>query len=153
MRREPPRHAEVEIEVRYAETDQMGVVHHANWIVWLELARTKLCFDAGFHYSEIEKQGLFLLVTGVQISYRGAARYGESVVASCWVEEVGSRGLTFSYTVRRGDALLATAQTEHIWVDAGTRRPVRFPEQLKVPFESFLPQGSASRSAPGGTSG
>jgi acyl-CoA thioester hydrolase len=135
----PVRHADVEIEVRYAETDQMGVVHHANWIVWLELARTKLCLAAGFHYAEIEKQGLLLLVTGVEIEYRGAARYGESVMVSCWVKEVASRAVTFAYQVRRGDALLATAETEHIWVDAVSRRPVRFPEELKAPFEGFLP--------------
>ena len=139
MRKTPPRHAEVEIEVRYAETDQMGVVHHANWIVWLELARTRLCLDAGFHYSEIEKQGLLLLVTGVQIAYRGAARYGESVVVSCWVKEVGSRAVTFEYHVRRGETLLATAETHHIWVDAASRRPARFPAALKAPFENYLP--------------
>ncbi|MGE0641539.1 MAG: acyl-CoA thioesterase [Thermoanaerobaculia bacterium] len=143
MRREPPRHAEVEIEVRYAETDQMGVVHHANWIVWLELARTRLCLDAGFHYSEIEKQGLLLLVTGVNVTYRGAARYGEAVTVSCWVREVASRGVTFAYLVRRGDAVLATAETQHVWVDAESRRPVRFPEALKAPFESFLPAAPA----------
>lgn len=143
MRTTPPKHAEVEIEVRYAETDQMGVVHHANWIVWLELARTRLCLDAGFHYSEIEKQGLLLLVTSVEISYRGAARYGESVVVSCWVHEVGSRAVTFAYHVRRGEALLATATTGHVWVDATSRRPVRFPEELKAPFEAFLPKLTA----------
>ena len=139
MRKEPPRHAEVEIEVRYAETDQMGVVHHANWIVWLELARTRLCLEAGFHYAEIEKKGLLLLVTGVHVSYRGAARYGESVVVSCWVKNVESRGLQFEYHVRRGETVLATAETDHIWVDATTRRPTRFPEELKAPFESYLP--------------
>ena len=139
MRVTPVRHSEVAVEVRYAETDQMGVVHHANWIVWLELARTRLCLDAGFHYAEIEKKGLLLLVTGVEIAYRGAARYGESVVVSCWVKEVGSRALRFAYHVHRGDALLATAETEHIWVDAASRRPTRFPEELKAPFVSFLP--------------
>jgi acyl-CoA thioester hydrolase len=143
MRREPPKHAEVEIEVRYAETDQMGVVHHANWIVWLELARTRLCLDAGFHYADIEKKGLLLLVTGVQVSYRGAARYGEKVIVACWVKEVGSRAVTFAYHVRRGDSLLATAETQHIWVDAASRRPTRFPEELKGPFEGYLPERSA----------
>ncbi len=135
----PPRHADIEIEVRYAETDQMGVVHHANYLVWFELARTRLCLAAGFHYAEIEKRGLLLLVTGVQVSYRLAARYGERVLASCWVERVGSRGVTFAYRVSRGDDLVATGSTEHIWVAASSRRPTRFPAELEAPFREFLP--------------
>jgi acyl-CoA thioester hydrolase len=139
------------VEVRYFETDQMGVVHHANYIVWCELARTRLCLEAGFHYAEIEKRGLLLLVTGVQLSYRSPARYGDTVRAACWVERVGSRGVTFEYRIERADpagidapTLLATASTEHVWVDAGSRRPVRFPEQLKAPFERFLPGGGSA---------
>jgi len=135
----PRRHVDVEIEVRYAETDQMGVVHHANYLVWFELARTRLCLEAGFHYSEIERRGLLLLVTGVQLSYRRAARYGEKVLTSCWVERVGSRGVTFAYHVSRDGELVATGETEHIWVDAASRRPVRFPAELEGPFRTFLP--------------
>ncbi len=141
--------------MRYFETDQMGVVHHANYIVWCELARTRLCLEAGFHYAEIEKRGLLLLVTGVHLSYRSPARYGDTVRAACWVERVSSRGVTFEYRIERGDppspaaaTLLATASTEHVWVDAGTRRPVRFPEELKVPFERFLPHGPSPAAAP-----
>ncbi|MEO8195396.1 MAG: thioesterase family protein [Thermoanaerobaculia bacterium] len=140
--------------MRYFETDQMGVVHHANYIVWCELARTRLCLEAGFHYAEIEKRGLLLLVTGVHLTYRSPARYGDTVSAACWVERVGSRGVVFEYRIERRDAdgtggatLLATASTEHVWVDAGTRRPVRFPEELKAPFERFLPQPGAAATA------
>ena len=135
----------------------MGMVHHANYIVWCELARTRLCLEAGFHYAEIEKRGLLLLVTGVHLSYRSPARYGDTVRAACWVDRVSSRGVTFEYRIERGDpggapgasgasgaTLLATASTEHVWVDAGTRRPVRFPEELKAPFERFLPIGNAA---------
>ena len=129
----------------------MGVVHHANYIVWCELARTRLCLEAGFHYAEIEKRGLLLLVTGVHLTYRAPARYGDSVRVACWVERVGSRGVTFEYRVELGrpaDAvLLATASTEHVWVDAGTRRTVRFPEELRAPFERFLPNGAAASAA------
>lgn len=156
----PSHHVDVDVEVRYFETDQMGVVHHANYIVWCELARTRLCLEAGFHYAEIEKRGLLLLVTGVHLSYRSPARYGDTVRAACWVERLSSRGVTFEYRIERGGAsraqeasgadaastsratLLATAATEHVWVDAGTRRPVRFPEELKAPFERFLPHAN-----------
>ena len=81
----------------------MGVVHHANYIVWCELARTRLCLEAGFHYAEIEKRGLLLLVTGVHLSYRAPARYGDTVRAACWVERVSSRGVTFEYRIERAD--------------------------------------------------
>jgi hypothetical protein len=59
-----PVRVETDIEVRYAETDQMGVVHHANYVIWFELARTRLCSESGFHYADIEKLGYLLMVTG-----------------------------------------------------------------------------------------
>ncbi len=147
MRGLPEHHVDVEIEVRYAETDQMGVVHHANYLVWCELARTRLCLDAGIHYAEIEQRGLLLLVTGAQLSYRAAAFYGDVVRAACWVQRVGSRGVTFEYRIERASShrggkagdLIATATTEHVWVDAATRRPIRFPAELVGAFERFLP--------------
>ena len=80
-KRLPERHVDVDVEVRYSETDQMGVVHHANYLVWFELARTRLCLEAGFHYAEIEKRGLLLLVTSAQLTYRAPARYGDRPVA------------------------------------------------------------------------
>ncbi len=148
----PPRHVDVDVEVRYAETDQMGVVHHANYLVWFELARTRLCLEAGLHYAEIEKQGLLLLVTGARLTYRAPARYGETVVSSCWVEHLGSRAVTFAYRVSRGGDVLATGATEHIWVDALTRRPARFPDELVAPFAAFVPERGTRRTppAPGG---
>lgn len=131
--------ARTRVEVRYAETDQMGIVHHANYLVWFELARTGLCAEAGFHYAEIERRGYLLLVTGARLSYRGPSRYGDTVDVACWVERVGSRGLTFAYAVRRDDAVLVSGETDHVWVDALGRRPVRFPAELRGPFERFLP--------------
>ena len=68
--------SEIDVEVRYAETDQMGVVHHANYVIWFELARTSLCALSGFHYAEIEALGYLLMVTGVEVRYHRPARYG-----------------------------------------------------------------------------
>jgi acyl-CoA thioester hydrolase len=122
----------------------MGVVHHANYLIWFELARTGLCQEAGFHYSEIERQGLLLLVTGAHLSYRLPARYGDSIDVACWVERVASRGVTFAYRVRRDRELLATGSTDHIWVNGESRRPVRFPAELKEPFGRFLPSAAGT---------
>lgn len=126
---------EVEIDVRYAETDQMGVVHHANYLVWFELARTDLCSVSGFHYRQIEELGYLLMVTAVEVRYRQGARYGDRLKIAAWVQRLGSRGLKFAYEVRRDDRLLATGTTEHVWVEAETQRLCRTPEPLREPFE------------------
>ena len=133
---EPTRCA-TEVEVRYAETDQMGVVHHANYIVWFELARTRLCALSGFHYADIEKMGYLLMVTGVEARYRRPARYGDVVRVVCWGEHLGSRGMRFAYEVFHGDELLATGASDHIWVETATGRPCRTPEPLREPFRKL----------------
>jgi acyl-CoA thioester hydrolase len=139
-----PIRSATDIEVRYAETDQMGVAHHANYVVWFELARTRLCAMSGFHYADIERMGYLLMVTGVEIRYRQPARYGDTVRVVCWNERLGSRGLRFSYEVFKQDELLATGATEHVWVEAATGRPCRTPEPLREPFRKLagLPPGS-----------
>ena len=124
-----------DIEVRYAETDQMGVVHHANYVIWFELARTHLCAMSGFTYAEIERLGYLLMVTAVELRYRRPARYGETVQVTCWGDRLASRGVGFAYEVRRGDELLATGRTEHIWLARASGRPCRMPDQLRAPFE------------------
>ncbi|MEM9294111.1 MAG: thioesterase family protein [Acidobacteriota bacterium] len=122
------------IEVRYAETDQMGIVHHANYVVWFELARTDQCKSSGYHYSELEAMGFFLVVTGVEVRYRQPARYGDTIQIRCHVDRVTSRGMTFGYKVLRDDTLLVDGVTHHIWVDAESRRPVRTPEVVRDAF-------------------
>jgi acyl-CoA thioester hydrolase len=129
-----PVRCETEIEVRYAETDQMGVVHHANYVIWFELARTRLCALSGFHYADIEAMGYFLMVTGVEVRYRKPARYGDTVRVAAWGERLASRGVRFAYEVRNGEELLATGATDHIWVERATGRPARTPEAVRLPF-------------------
>jgi acyl-CoA thioester hydrolase len=142
-----PTRSVTEIEVRYAETDQMGVVHHANYIVWFELARTHLCALSGFRYAEIERLGYLLMVTRVELRYRRPARYGDTVRVVCWGERLASRGVRFAYQVRRGDELLASGNTEHVWIEAATGRPCRMPEQLRPPFERLAGHPNAPADA------
>lgn len=130
----PPVTAAIDVEVRYAETDQMGVVHHAEYVIWFELARTRLCARSGWTYAQIEKLGYWLMVTDVQLRYRRPARYGDTVRVSARVERHGSRGLTFVYEVTRDDELLVTGETRHIWIDSATGKPCRTPEPLRQPF-------------------
>jgi acyl-CoA thioester hydrolase len=130
-----PVRVETDVEVRYAETDQMGVVHHANYVVWFELARTRLCSQSGFHYADIERLGFLLMVTGVEVRYHRPARYGEVVQVACWCERMASRGLRFAYEVRKDGERLVTGATDHIWIESATGRPCRTPEAVREPFE------------------
>ena len=133
----PGRH-QIDIEVRYAETDQMGVVHHANYLIWFELARTELCKRSGLHYRKIEEAGYRLMVTQAELKYRRGARYGDRVRLSCELERLGSRGMRFRYEVRCDDQILTTGRTHHIWVDAASSQPCRIPEMARPFFESMV---------------
>jgi len=129
-----PQRCTIDIEVRYIETDRMGHVHHANYIAWFELVRTRLCVEVGVPYAGIEASGYLLLVTAVEVSYRQPADYGDVVQVTTWIERLQSRGMRFAYEVRRGDTLLATGATENVWVGSESRRPCRMPEEVGEPF-------------------
>lgn len=129
-----PSRASIDVEVRYFETDAMGVVHHANYLVWFELARTRLCADSGRHYADIEADGYRLVNTRVEVVYRRPARYGETCRVACWIDTIGSRSLGFSYEVSRDGQVLVTGSTEHLWIESESGRPCRMPEPYRVPF-------------------
>ena len=133
----PQRSHTIEVEVRYAETDQMGVVHHANYLVWLELARTGLCALCGHDYPSIEKAGYLILVTEAELRYHRGARYGDRVQVEVRLSRLESRGLRFSYEVRRDGERLATGRTHHLWVEAETGRPCRIPSPYREAFAAL----------------
>lgn len=126
--------SEVEIEVRYAETDQMGIVHHANYLVWFELARTRFCAEIGAPYPKIEELGYFMIISQAQQDYRLAACYGDTVKVDCWLDRVARRTLQFGYQVTRGDQILSNGYTKHIWVERDSRRPCSILESLHQTF-------------------
>ena len=112
---EPALVTETTIRVRYAETDAMGVVHHAAYVPWLELARTEWMRARGQTYADFERDGFALPVTELSVRYHSPARYDDLVVVRGWVEEVRSRGITFRYEVFGPDGgLLLTAMTRHV---------------------------------------
>ena len=132
-----PVRCDVGVEVRYAETDQMGVVHHANYLIWFEHARTQLCLESGLHYAEIERAGYYMMVIGADIQYRQGARYGDHVIVTTWLDKLGSRVTVFRYEVRRQQVLLANGRTRHVWVRAADSRPCRIPQMAKSHFEQL----------------
>ena len=127
----------VEVEVRYAETDQMGVVHHANYLVWFELARTGLCALSGHDYPGIERAGYLILVTEAEVRYHQGARYGDRVQVEARLARLESRGLRFRYEVRRDGQRLATGRTHHLWVDAASGAVARIPSPYREAFAAL----------------
>lgn len=130
--------------VNYSETDQMGFVYHANYLVWLDIARTEHLRGRGVSYKELEEQGIYLAVTDVRVRYRQAARYDDEVRVRCWVRELASRRVIFGYAVERattGD-LLATAETSLIALDRQhslSRIPEHVCELLKPTADPVRP--------------
>ncbi|MGM9922758.1 MAG: acyl-CoA thioesterase [Bacillus sp. (in: firmicutes)] len=114
-----------EIEVRYAETDQMGVVYHANYLVWLELGRTQLVKDLGFDYSEMEKDGFVSPVLEVHVSYKKSLRYGETASVHTWIEEYSPVKTIYGYEIyNEAGELAVSATTLNTIVKKETFRPV-----------------------------
>jgi acyl-CoA thioester hydrolase len=114
MRAELPSISETLVRVNYSETDQMGVVYHARYLVWLDIARTEHLRQSGMSYRELEATGLRLAVSEVFVRYRQPARYDDPVRICCWVREAASRRVDFGYAVEHAqdDRLLATATTK-----------------------------------------
>jgi acyl-CoA thioester hydrolase len=106
----------VHTRVNYSETDQMGFVYHANYLIWMDMARTEHLRERGVSYKELEAQGIYLAVTDVQVRYRQPARYDDLIRVRCWVRGLGSRRVIFGYAVERAETseLLATAETSLI---------------------------------------
>jgi len=106
------------LRVRYAETDAMGIVHHAVYPVWMELGRSDLLRLAGQGYSEWEAQGVFIAVAELRVKYRAPAHYDEQVTIRTWVKEAGRRKVVFGYTVTRDGVRLAEGETVHLVMGA-----------------------------------
>lgn len=116
---------ESNIEVRYAETDQMGVVYHANYLVWMEIGRTKLIEDLGFNYAEMEKDGILAPVIDVRVTYKQPVRYGDTVRIKTWIEEYDGLRVTYGYEIYTGQGELAVyGYTKHVCVKADSFRPI-----------------------------
>jgi acyl-CoA thioester hydrolase len=132
-------HSESRLRVRYKETDQMGIAHHANYIVWFEIGRTDLCRATGFPYNEIEQRGFILVVTDVQCRYRIPFRYDDEVVIRTRVHELGSRAIRFAYDLcDASETLHATGMTSHVWLDEKTRKPVRADADVMRAFAPWV---------------
>jgi acyl-CoA thioester hydrolase len=112
------------IRVRYQETDQMGVVYHANYLVWFEVGRTEWIRKLGYTYKDLEEKGLLLPVVDLHVRYAAPARYDDEVTVRTRITEVAGGKLTFHYEILRRDdgQLLVTGTTTHLWVNREYKR-------------------------------
>jgi acyl-CoA thioester hydrolase len=128
--------------VRYAETDQMGVVYYANYYVWFEIGRTDFCRDHGFVYREMESEdGLYIIVAESRCRYKSPARYDDEILVKTRLKNVRRRVLVFGYEIHRADPqeLLAEGETVHVIVDRDGR-PRTLPDKY---HELFLGRAKA----------
>lgn len=128
-----PRIVETELRVRYAETDAMGVVHHAAYFVWFEAGRTEYTRAVGLPYREVEAGGVRLVVIEAHCHFHRPTRYDDLVVVRTSVRDVGKATLTFAYdVVTKGDgARLADGHTVHAAIDLNGRVR-RIPEAVRT---------------------
>ncbi len=113
-------HVEV-IEPRYAETDMMGVVYHANYLVWCEVARTGLYTHLGYSYEKIRDDKMLWPVRRASLDYRRPALYGKKIYVKTKITSFSGVRLIYSYEFSDGENLLATATTEHGITDVNLR--------------------------------
>jgi len=125
------------IRVRYAETDQMGIVHHSAYVVWLEEGRTVLLENLGLPYHRLEASGLFFPVVALELRYLRPLRYGDVATLEVWVEEAKSRRVTFGYRVERAGEQAAHGRTVHVPQDR-RGRAVRMPGDVLAKLQAAV---------------
>jgi acyl-CoA thioester hydrolase len=130
-----PRVCHTRFRVRYAETDQMGMVYYANYFVWMEIGRTDFCRESGFSYADLEREEqAFLPVAEANCRYVAPARYDDEIVVSTEIARLNRRLIEFSYNIKSKDTLLAQGRTLHVIMgpDGKPRSlPDRYLELLK----------------------
>jgi acyl-CoA thioester hydrolase len=129
--------ARAEVTVRYAETDMMGIVYHANYLPWFEVARTQLLREQGFPYRQLEADGFRIPVLEVSAKYRRPALYDDTLTIVATLREKPLLRIRIDYEVFRGDELLATGQSAHAFCDLRgrpTRPPAAFVTRMNAAF-------------------
>jgi acyl-CoA thioester hydrolase len=131
-----PEFVETSVNVRYAETDQMGIVYYANYLVWFEVGRVSWCKAKGFHYSEMEsKNGRFMMVAEAACRYKAPAHFEDDIVIRTALARATDKVIRFQYEIREKNTLqlLATGETAHVITDLKFR-PSRLPDHYRSCF-------------------
>jgi len=134
---------EANIRVRYAETDQMGVVYHSNYFIWFEVGRVELCRHLGFEYKQMETdEDSFLVVADAHCRYKRPARFDDVLTVRTWVSESQRRTVKFEYEIYNSERqVIAAGYTTHVVCDHLGR-----PKSLPDKYRKYFP--SSARPAP-----
>ena len=127
---------ETSVNVRYAETDQMGIVYYANYLVWFEVGRVAWCRAKGFQYAEMEsRDGRYLMVAEASCRHKSPARFSEEIVIKTGLAKATDRIIRYRYEIWSKDTgrLLATGETAHVVTDS-QYRPARLPDAYRKFF-------------------
>lgn len=129
---------EHKLRVEYHHTDQMGIVHHSNYIKFFEAARTEWLRAAGLSYAEMERRGVMMPIVDVAVKYRMPAYYDELISVRVFVDEMPMARMTFRYEIRGEDGRdIASGTTTLGFIDSQTRRPQRVPQWLMEVLEQM----------------
>jgi acyl-CoA thioester hydrolase len=135
---------ETRLRVRYVETDQMGVVYHANYLIWFEVGRVELLRQMGFSYRDMEeKDSCCIAVIDARCRYKAPARYDDEIIIRTRLEHMRESVIRFTYDVLRAadNALLAEGETTHVVVDMEmkkTRLPKKYADVFRSAMETSL---------------
>ena len=120
----------IEIKVRYCETDQMGLVHHGSYINYFEEARIAWISNIGFSYSEMEKSGIILPVSKLNVSYLRPAYFDDDLLVSVEIAELPTSRLIFNYTLKKKEEVIVTGTTVLAFLNKETKKPVKCPDYM-----------------------
>lgn len=130
---------ETKVDVRYQETDQMGVVYHGNYLVWFEIGRTKYIDHLGFKYAEMEEEGILSPVINVNASYKQAIRFGESALIKTRLKHYDSVRVIYAYEIlNEQNELAVSGETEHAFVNKSNFKPTLLRKANKQWHEAFM---------------
>ena len=123
--------------VRYGETDQMGVVHHSNYLRYFEVARLEWLSVLGVSYASMEKEGLIMPVIDVKVTYKTPALFDDSLIIYIFLSELPRVKIIFFYEIKnQRDEIVCTGETTLAFLNAKTRKPVRCPEEFSALFST-----------------
>ena len=120
----------IEIKVRYCETDQMGLVHHGSYINYFEEARIAWISNLGFSYSEMEKSGIILPVSKLNVNYLRPAYFDDDLLVSVEIAELPTSRLIFNYTIKKEEEVIVTGTTVLAFLNKETKKPVKCPDYM-----------------------
>lgn len=145
---------EISLSVRYAETDQMGVVHHSNYLVWFELGRTEYCKAKGFSYRDMERdEDALMIVAEIYCRYKSPAFYDDTILVRTKLSEIRSRTLRFVYEIFRplDERILVEGESMHIFTNRSKKvrsLPTKYKELLKTEFPTLDERSFPPNQAP-----